>query len=172
MRLTTTQHAETVEQLATRVYSLEKPSAAELKKATTALTEANPFLRKLEDVPEGTVVAVPEHEGLEGGEAPAPIVAGLAADQLRGAIVLLDRHLTDGLDTETSDAKETAKLTRSSQIKALVADSPELKAGMPKLTQAIEERVEDARTLRAYQKDVFAQVATDLEQLVNTLGGT
>lgn len=172
MRLALTQPDETVEQLATRVYSLDKPSATQLKSATTALTEANPFLRKPEDVPPGTVLAVPEQEGLEGGSAPAPIVAGLAADQLRGAIVLLNSHLTDALDAETSDAKATAKLARSSEVKAVVSDDSQMKEAMPTLNQAVDARVEDAKTLRTYQKDVFARIATDLEGLVEGLGSS
>ena len=121
MRLATTQSGETLEQLATRVYALDKPSASQLRAATTALTEANLFLRKLDEVPPGTVLEVPQQEGLAGGESAAPIVAGLAADQLRGAIAVTGKALSDALDAEVASGKTSAKLARSPDIKSAAA---------------------------------------------------
>jgi hypothetical protein len=172
MRLATTQSGETLEQLATRVYALDKPSASELRAATTALTEANLFLRRPDDVPEGTVVEVPEHSGLEGGEAPAPIVAGLASDQLRGAIALAREDLAGSLETEIAAGKASAKLARSRDVKAAAAaDETFDEARLTVLAGNAEQRVTDAQALRSYHKDVFEQIASDLDGLLATLGG-
>jgi len=172
MRLATTQSGETVEQLATRVYALDKPSASQLRAATTALTEANLFLRKPDEVPPGTVLVVPEQEGLAGGEAAAPIVAGLAADQLRGAIAVTGKALSDALDAEVASGKTSARLARSQDIKRAAAgdETVDVKS-LALLAGNADQRVADARTLRSYQKDVFAQIASDLDGLLATLGG-
>lgn len=172
MRIATTRSGETLEQLATRVYALEKPSASELRAATTALTEANLFLRKPEEVAPGTVLVVPELEGLAGGEAAAPIVAGLAAEQLRGAIAVTAKALSDALDAEIASGKTSAKLARSTEIKSAAAgdETVDVKS-LPLLAGNADQRVADAKALRSYQKDVFAQIASDLDGLLATLGG-
>jgi hypothetical protein len=172
MRVATTQSGETLEQLATRVYALEKPSASQLRAATTALTEANLFLRKPDEVPPGTVLVVPEQGGLAGGEPAAPIVAGLAADQLRGAIAVTGKALSDALDAEVASGKTSAKLARSSDIKSAAAGEETVDVESLRLLAGnADQRVADARTLRSYQKDVFAQIASDLDGLLATLGG-
>jgi hypothetical protein len=172
MRLATTLSGETLEQLATRVYALDKPSASQLRAATTALTEANPFLRKPDEVPPGTVLEVPQQEGLAGGESAAPIVAGLAADQLRGAIAVTGKALSDSLDAEVASGKTSAKLARSSDIKsAAVGDEAVDVKSLRLLARNADQRVTDAQTLRSYQKDVFARIASDLDGLLATLGG-
>ena len=172
MRLATTQSGETLEQLATRVYALDNPSASQLHAATTALTEANLFLRKPDEVPPGTVLEVPEQEGLTGGEPATPIVAGLAVDQLRGAIAVTGKALSDSLDAEVASGKTSAKLARSRDIKSAVAgDETVNEESLPLLVGNADQRVTHAQTLRSYQKDVFAQIASDLDGLLATLGG-
>jgi len=172
MRLALTQSGETLEQLATRVYALDKPSAGELKAATTALSEANLFLRKPEDVPPGTVLEVPEQPGLEGGEAAAPIVAGLSVDQLRGAIALVRGDLSGSLDDEIAAGKASAKLVRSREVKSVAADDETFdEASLTVLAGNAEERVTDAQALRSYHRDVFKQISSDLDGLLAVLGG-
>jgi hypothetical protein len=174
MRVALTKKDESLETLATRVYGLEKPSAAELRTATSALADANPFLRKPADVPEGTLLTVPETERAasesetHGAE---PLVAGIGAEHLRGAIALVGRQLSDDLDAEVADARQTAKLARSSELKALVRDDATLKEQLPGLATAAEARADDARVLRGQQKDAFAQIATDLDELLAVFGG-
>jgi phage tail protein X len=174
MRVALTKHDEPVEALATRVYGLDKPSAAELKTATSALTEANPFLRKAAEVPPGTLVTVPDEKlaaSPEETHRAEPLVAGLAAEQLRGAIAHVGRQLTEDVDAEVKDAHATAKLARSSELKTLSADVAGLKEQLPHLATAAEARADDAHALRAYQKEAFAQIATDLDELLGVLGG-
>jgi hypothetical protein len=172
MRLALTQSGETIEQLATRVYALDKPSASELKAATAALSEANLFLRKPDDVPPGTVVEVPEHGGLEGGEAAAPIVAGLAADQLRGVIALTAQTLSGSLDEEIAGGKASAKLVRSRDVKSVTAEDETFDdAQLTVLAGNAEQRVTDAQALRSYHKDVVKQISSDLDGLLSLLGG-
>jgi len=172
MRLALTQSGETLEQLATRVYDLDKPSPSELKAAATALSEANLFLRKPDDVPPGTVLEVPEHPGLEGGEAAAPIVAGLAVDQLRGAIALAGQELSGALDEEIAGGKASAKLARSREAKSVAADDETFdEARLTVLAGNAEQRVADAQALRGYHRDVFKQIGSDLDGLLATLGG-
>jgi hypothetical protein len=172
MRLALTQSGETLEQLATRVYALDKPSASQLKTATTALSTANPFLRKPEEVPAGTVLEVPEQQGLEGGQAPAPILAGLAADQLRGAIALAQNELSASIDAEIAEGKASAKLARSRELKNATGDVEASDQGTLRLLAGnAEQRVTDAQSLRGFQQHAFTQIAADLDNLIAALGG-
>jgi len=76
MRVAYTRAGEPLEELAARVYKFEgEPSATALRSAGKALRDANPYLRKLSEVPEGTAVVVPELENA----APAGETAGLEA---------------------------------------------------------------------------------------------
>src|SRR5438874_4360633 len=113
MRVALTQKDETLEALAARVYELDKPSAAELRAATTALANANPFLRKPAEVPAGTLLTVPETDRAASDrqtQRAEPLLAGIAAEQLRGAIALVGRQLDGEIEAEIADAHESAKL--------------------------------------------------------------
>jgi hypothetical protein len=172
MQIALTRSGETLEQLATRVYALKNPTASQLKTATAALSDANPFLRKPDDVPEGTVLAVPQQDGLEGGDAPAPVVGGVAADQLRGAIALAQQQLSASLDAEIASGKTSAKIARSRVLKSAASDQATLSDDtLPLLAGNAEQRVSDAQSLRTYQKGVFTQIGTDLDAMLAALGG-
>lgn len=174
MRVAVTRSDETIEQLATRVYGLEKPSAAVLRAATGTLSETNPFLRRLSDVPPGTVLAVPdlEHATENAAAEPAePLVARLAVNQLRGALALLERQLSGDVDAEIADARASAKLARSSELKAFGREAPSLSQDLTGLAKAAEGRADDARALRDHQRQVFDRINADLEEVLRALGG-
>ncbi len=176
MQLTVTAPNETLEALAVRVYDLgEKPSQAATREAAKALAEANPVLRRIADVPAGTVVEVPPIErgtvrtGATQGEAPATAV--LVAEKVAAAAALAQRQLLADIDAETGDAKDTVKLARSAEVKKLRTDAPELSDVLPQTIAAADARGADAGELRKRQQAVFAQIAVDLGDLTTAFAG-
>jgi hypothetical protein len=168
MRLAATRPNESLEELAARVYDLgEAPSQTATRAAVRALADANPFLRKLDDVPPGTVVEVPPIE--KGDYRPGAtededaVVAGLVLDHVQAAAGLIARQLAADIDAEISDAGTTLKLARSAELKQ--ADAPGLAEALPKTIAAAEARAASAKELRSRQDAVLGQLASDLRGL-------
>lgn len=173
MRFATTAANESLEELAARVYDLgEKPSQAAVRAATKALAQANPFLRRLADVPPGTVVDVPppdqgEHRaGATHGE--EAIATGLVLDHVRAAVTLIARRLAADLEAELEDAGATLQRARSAELKRLTA--PGLAEALPKTIAAAEARAATAKELRSRQDAMLDQLAGDLDALTRAPG--
>lgn len=171
MRLATTLANETLDRLASRVYELPagKQQAA-LRAARKALTDANPYLTAIGTVPPGTVILVPEVSGAPASNATeqsGPMIGQVAVAQLRGAIALAAQQLGDDLATELADARATAKLAQSGELRRQArAQAAELKA----VAQAAQRRAEHAQELQRQHKQVFAQIEKDLAELVSVFG--
>ena len=104
MRIAYTRAGEPVEELAARVYRFEgKPSATALRSAGKALRDANPYLRKLSEVPEGTIVVVPELENARPAgrtDALEAATGELVVERLRDAAAQAVELLAGELDDE------------------------------------------------------------------------
>jgi hypothetical protein len=173
MQFATTLPDESLEALAARVYDLgEKPPPTAVRAAAKALADANPFLRKLADVPPGTVVEVPRLE--QGGRRPGTtqgedaIASGLVLDHVEAAAALVARQLAADLDAETADADATLQLARSDELKRL--DAPGLADAMARTVAAAEARAASAKELRSRQEAMLGQLARDLDELAAAHG--
>src|ERR1044071_1476239 len=109
MRFIYAKAGEPLEELAARAYAFEgTASASTLSSAAKALRDANPFLRKLSAVEDGTLLLVPELAGATPArqtEAPDATAAVLIADRLRDAATQALDLLAGELDDETAMAK-------------------------------------------------------------------
>lgn len=169
MQLAATLPNESLEGLAARVYDLgEKPSQAAARAAAKALADANPFLRRLADVPPGTVVEVPPPEkgeyrpGATQGE--DAIATGLVLDHVQAAAGLVARQLAADLEAEIADAGATLQLARSAELKRL--KTPGLAEALPKTIAVAEARAATAKELRSRQDAMLGQLASDLDALI------
>jgi len=169
MRFAVTIENEPLDDLVTRVYDFGgKPSATQLRSARKAVTDANPYLRKLSTVPAGTVLTVPELDDAQPSaqtQEAAPLLGGIVLEQLRGALALASDQLESDLGGEIAAARTSIKLIGSSDVKQLRRDDPALVEALPHLSKAASARVEDAQALQRYQKAVLAQVERDLAAL-------
>jgi hypothetical protein len=176
MRFAVTMENETLDALAVRVYAFEgKPTQATQRAAAKALTDANPFLRRLDEVPPGTVVAIPDLDQArptDEARDPEAMIAGLVADQLRGAVALTQRMLSDDVEAELGETRESIKLLRSAEARQLGRENAWLKDQIPRITEAANTRMEAARELERYQQQAFAQLDKDLEGLLKTFGAS
>jgi hypothetical protein len=169
MQLAVTTENESLDGLVSRVYAFDgTPSASQLRTARAALTGANPYLRRIADVPPGTVVVVPELAAAAtgpGAQDAAPVLGGLVLEQLRGALALAASHLETGLAGEETAGRETVALIGSSDVKQLRLNEPDLAAELPKVSEAASNRIKAAASLQRYHNAVLAQVESDLGAL-------
>ncbi len=175
MRLTTTAPDESLEALAARVYELgERPAQAAVRRAAKALADANPFLRRIDEVPAGTVVAVPPIERAEvragATERVDATAALLVADRVRAAAALAQRQLLADLDAESGAARATMELARSEELQEVRGDTPALDDVLARTFDAARARGLGTEELRDRQQDVFTQIADDLAELMSTFG--
>ena len=173
MRIAYTRAGESLEELAARVHEFEgEATATALRSAGRALRDANPFLRRLSDVPEGTLLIVPELEGA----APADetdFVEGAAAEllvgRLREAAAQAVELLGSELDDEVAEANRSLDVLRSSDARRLVRADDEARRLREATEEAVKERLAAAEQLGDYRKEVAAQVEQDLDELLAAL---
>jgi DNA repair ATPase RecN len=173
MRIAHTRAGEPVEDLAARVYKFEgEASASALKSAGKALRDANPYLRKLSDVPEGTIVVVPELEHAADRRSTNALEAatgGLVVDGLREAATQAIELLAAELEDELDDARSSLDVLKSSEARRLTRSDPEAKRLRDETEDAIKERVAAAERLGEYRERVAEQVEQDLDELLEAV---
>lgn len=173
MRIATTRASEPVEELAARVYKFEgEASDAALRSASKALRDANPFLRKLSEVPEGTVVVVPELEKAAPARGTQRLEAAsseLVVARLREAAAQAIELLSAELDDELGDARDSLEVLRSSETRRVTRADDEARRLREDTEKAINERMAAAERLGEYRQQVAEQVERDLDELLETL---
>ena len=111
MRFAYTKAGEPLEELAARTYAFQgKESATQLRTAAKALRDANPFLRRLSDVPEGTLLVIPPLEDAAPAPATQPpegAAAALVAARLRDAAQQAIELLAGELHQDVADTKSS-----------------------------------------------------------------
>ena len=173
MRIATTRAGEPIEELAARVHKFEgEASATALKSAGKALRDANPFLRKLSEVPEGTIVIVPELGHAADRRSTNTLeeaAGGLVVERLREAAAQALELLAAELEDELADAESSVAVLRSPEARRLTRSDPEARRLRDETDEAIKERVAAAKRLGEYRERVAEQVEQDLEELLDAL---
>jgi hypothetical protein len=175
MRIARTRSGEPLEELAARLYEFEgKGSAAAARSAAKTLRDANPFLRKLDDVPEGTLLIVPPVEGAAPAAATEPVegaVGALVAGQLREAAALAVQLLGGELNDEAADAQSSLDVLRSTEARRLAKADGEARLVHDEAGAAAKARLAAAERLGSYRSEVADRVEQDLEELLGALRG-
>jgi hypothetical protein len=173
MRFIYARAGEPLEELASRAYDFEgTPSADTLRSAGRALRDANPFLRKLSAVQDGTLVMVPELEGTtptDEAETPAGAAVALVSARLKDAAAQALELLAGELDDETATARGSLDVLRSPEAKRLARSDEEAKLATQATEEAVKARLAAAEGLADYRKQVAAQVESDLDELLAAL---
>jgi hypothetical protein len=173
MRIATTKAGEPLEELAARVYEFEgEASPTVLRSAGKALRDANPFLRKLSEVPEGTVMVVPELERAtpaSGTDRLEGVAGTIVVERLREAAAQAVELLSGELDAELADARSSLDVLRSSETRRLARADSEARRLREETEEAAKERVAAAERLGDYREQVAAQVERDLDDLLGAL---
>lgn len=174
MRFASTFQNETLDDLVARVYDLGKEPSASIKRtARRELTDANPYLQTIERVPAGTVVAVPEIDGAPFGEQVQeadPVAVSMAGGQFNGIVGMMRTTISDELRAQAADARNAAAFLRSAQVKKLARGNEQLKEALPAMLKVAAARGDDAQALQRYTKAAFAQLETDMADLMRAFG--
>jgi hypothetical protein len=154
-----------------QVYALEGQKAAS-QQAEAALRGANPHLADLQTVPEGTVIVVPDKEGLRpsGSSEPLlPLAAGF--EQLTGVLRTSGASLVAAHDKGIEEAKATVARAKSKDFVKLI-DTDELKATVAETVKNAQARIKTVETARGQLEKKLKQAGADLDDLQRRFAGS
>jgi len=173
MRFIYAKAGEPLEELAARAYDFEgTPSAATLSAAAKGLRDANPYLRKLSAVDDGTLLIVPELEGAKLAtqtEAPEVTAAALITARLKDAAAQALELLDGEIDNETAAARSSLDVLRSSEAKNVIRKDADAKSAADLTEEAIKARLAAAGDLNDYRTQVAKQMESDLAEVLAAL---
>jgi hypothetical protein len=173
MQFVYTKADEPLEELAARAYAFEgKESAATVRSAAKALRDANPFLRRPSEVPEGTLLIVPPLEDAEPAADTEPLAgaaSALVVARLREAADQAVELLADELQQEVKDTRSSLGVLGSPEARKLARADDRAKLVHEATQAAAKERLAAAGQLSDYRSQVAKQVEKDLEELLAAL---
>jgi hypothetical protein len=173
MQFVHTKADEPLEELAARAYSFKgKESKASLRSAGKTLREANPFLRRLSEVPDGTLLIVPPLEEAEPAADTEPLAGAagaLVAARLREAADAAVELLGAELDQEVADTRSSLDVLSSPEVRRLVRADDQAKLVYEATQAAAKARLAAAGQLGDYRGQVAKRVEQDLDELIAAL---
>jgi hypothetical protein len=174
MRFTATRSGESLDDLVARAYAFQgRPKSAELRAARRALVDANPFLKRFDDVPPTTVVTVPPTEKAEPAAETSdlgPLAVGAMLARLRSGVEALATSLEADLERDLATSRETISLAGSADVRRLTRADPAVANEAKETRKALEARIESAQALEQYRRTVFAQLEQDADELLSAFG--
>lgn len=169
MRYAVTLEGETLTKLVDRLFCPETPAGQRLVRAR--LKEANPGLPDRKQIAAGTIIVVPEVEGYEPKETRTEVqVAAALLDGLRKQLGDLPAELDRLIDTGDVEPQTTAELAKSRQVRTLVSRYPELEEQLAQASQAATDELKQSAELRRQQKKAIAEMQSDLDGMLESLG--
>jgi hypothetical protein len=172
MRYVTTSGDKSVGELAARIYGVEPRSAA-ARKAVKAIREANPELERIEELPRGTIVEVPEEvsgkEPRRALEALTDSVGVSAVRSLRAGLDEFAEALDEIADRRLEEARAERKLLGSAAFKAAGREEPALERDRKALADENEAEIEEARALKKEQKAALGSLADELDEILKVV---
>lgn len=167
MRFVTYQREPTLSELAQRAFEIKGPKAKTLTaQAEAEILRANPHLRDLHKVAEGTLVLVPDVPGLKPGEIQR--VPGLGSElvaHLNQALADAGAALERSAESEAKNAENTLTLIKSREMKEAIKQTPDLKDRLGKVADAAKARAQEAETTKKAGLAALAQLKKDLGNL-------
>ena len=129
------------------------------KKAEAALLKANPHITDLTKMPEGTLIVIPDLTDIppvKGGQTTA---ASAEFDEpLKVSVKELDAAFALSAASEHAAIAGANELLKSREIKDFVAQSPEAKEQLEKLTEVLKNQAKETQANAAAQKDALARL--------------
>ena len=173
MRVTTYQGERQLSDLARRLFEIKGSKAKELtKEAEAALLRANPFLKDLKHVPEGTLLVVPDVPGMSRSEEAPGLDLGIAqvAGELRRVREAAQQAMEGGMADLMQQAKTTLDLQKSPELKKLVERDRTIPEQLTKIGAEAKRELEELKTLSASQTKSLAQLDKDLNEFLKQVG--
>lgn len=163
---TTTGREKTVAELAHRLYGVAE-SSAEGREAAKALKAANPELRRIADLPRGTVIEVPAIDLeprtplLDFPELAGSVVVEGARDDLDDLRESLDALATGRVD----DAVRSQRRLNSKAVKRAARRDDAFAEHVDRMAAEIQDELDESRAWRDEQRRAMTLLAEDLDEL-------
>src|SRR5574341_2036192 len=144
-------------ELTARIFDIKGRGATETaKRAEAALIKANPHLRDLTKVKEGTLIVIPElpeSPPLRGSQ-----TAGVGAeldDQVKLAVKELDDVIGRSAASEEQAAAADSEALKDRELREFAARSPESKEQLERIADAIKNKPKETKATAAAQKEAL-----------------
>jgi hypothetical protein len=173
MRVTIYKGERQLSDLARRLFDLRGSKAKELtKKTETAILLANPHLRDLKHVPEGTLIIVPDVPGANRSDEASGLDfgAGQLGEELRRVQGAAQKAMEAGIADLTEQAKTSLELQKSPDLKRLGEKDRTISEQLAKIAAEAKRELEETKTLAATQAKTLAQLDKDLNEFLKQIG--
>jgi len=172
MRFATYKGERSLSDLVGRLFEIKGPRTEALaKEAEAALLRANPHLRDLKKLPEGTVILVPEVPDVKPTDEARHIAAsaGELLEEVRQGLKKARATLAASATRHGEQARRTLRLLKSRQVTTLAAKTPAVRARLPQIAEAANARLKEAEALKKFQEQALPQLDKDLADLAKRL---
>lgn len=156
-----------VADITTRLFDIKGTGAAEKAKRTqAALLAANPHLSDLTNVPEGTLIVIPDLPESPSVKVTQTTNVGTELhDQLKLALTELSEAIGRSAESESQAAATTNELLKNRDLKDFAAQSPELRERLAKITEGVKSQVKETKARATAEKEAVAQLQAALGKL-------
>lgn len=156
-----------ISDLAARVFDIKGRNTAEARrKAEAALLSANPHIRNLAELREGTLIVVPE---LPESPPPKATQAGSILDELGDHLTRTMKELEETLSRsvayEESEAAAVNEALKSRELREFMGQSPETKEQLERIADAAKNRLKEAKAAAAAQEKALAELQEALRKI-------
>ncbi len=171
MELIKLKKGETLTDLATRISPTTSGEA--LDRNVKLLVSANPTLarRRTRAVTADVIVTVPD--GLEGraaaGESDRKTFASSLLDQARGKLALATEVVPKQLQRKEEAAAAAVKKLKSSQVRRLAKERPEMAERLPGMVTNAQARLASVKRVREFQAEAFEGIDEGLAELAKVV---
>lgn len=166
MQFVTVRKGGSLNDLVGQIFHVKEAGGEARKQAEAALLQANPNLKDVQQIPEGTLILVPELSGMETAATAAPSQA-LHTDAfatLSSIIATLRQSLTAATEADIARAEATQALIKSKQFTRVV-ESTEAKSALAEVDKNSQSRIKASKALVQTIADTLTQAGKDLGDL-------
>jgi hypothetical protein len=166
MQFVTVRKGGSLNDLVGQIFQVKEAGGEARKQAEAALLQANPNLKDVQQIPEGTLILVPELSGIDTAATAAPSQA-LHTDAfatLSSIIAKLRQSLTAATEADIARAEATQALIKSKQFTRVV-ESTEAKSALAEVGKNSQARIKASKALVQTIADALTQAGKDLGDL-------
>lgn len=172
MRFAIIKDEKTTADLVTRVFDLRgRGSKERAKEIETAVLEANPHLKDIKKLPQGTLIVLPEGARVKSGEEvqPAPAFANQAVEQALHAIGTIRTVLDASIISQNESSTRTIEALDSTEVKAQARKDPAFRDRLTRISQANKARLKEVAAVKTAQDQALEQLGKDLTEMISRL---
>jgi hypothetical protein len=166
MQFVTVKKGGSLNDLVGQIFHLKQAGGEARQHAQAALLQANPNLKDVQQIPEGTLILVPQVVGIEtaANAAPSQALHTDAFATLSTIITTLRQSLTAATEADIGRAEATQALVKSKQFTRIL-ESTEAKSALAEVDQNSQARIKASKALVQTIADTLTQAGKDLGDL-------